>query len=321
LKLLIADDDVTSRAILGAVTRQWGYESMVVEDGEFAWEALQEEDPPRLLLLDWMMPNLDGLNLCRRIREQETSNPPFIIVLTARTDSKDIVAALEAGANDHISKPFDNGELQARLQVGTRMLDMQSELHRIKEELFVQATRDALTGLLNRGAVMEELEQEMSRARRQRERVTVGLCDIDFFKKINDTYGHLAGDAVLRDVAARIEGALRPYDHVGRYGGEEFLIIIPSSDGKVLDPFERVRRAIADKPFVFEGMKLDVTMSCGVAVYAAPQYGQDGNALIGATDTALYEAKEGGRNRTVLAESSRESDDPKVRSLPRNAWP
>ncbi len=315
MKLLIAEDDLTSRLMLEAVTRQWGYDPVVAEDGEAAWEILQQEDPPRLLLLDWEMPRLDGVALCHRIREQETSDPPFIILLTARSDTEDIVTVLQAEANDHIAKPFDNGELQARLQVGMRMLNLQSELHEAQEKLFIQATRDALTGLLNRGAVMEKLEQEMSRAQRQRQPLCVSLCDIDHFKRLNDTQGHLAGDAVLRDVAQRIESTLRPYDYVGRYGGEEFLIIVTPTDGQVLEPFERIRKAIAEQPFVFEGKNLDVTMSCGVAIYAAPQYGQDDTALIGAADVALYQAKEAGRNCTVLDEASRSVDDPAVTNL------
>ncbi|MCZ6888370.1 MAG: diguanylate cyclase [Gammaproteobacteria bacterium] len=266
MKLLIAEDDRTYRVMLDAVTRRWGYEPVVVNDGEAAWEALQENDPPRLLLLDWMMPRLDGLDLCRRIRAIETSDPPFIILLTARNETEDIVTALEAKANDHISKPFDKGELQARLQVGARMLDMQGELNRTKEALFVQATHDALTGVLNRGAVMKELEREMIRAQRQRQSLLVGLCDVDHFKAINDTFGHLAGDAVLRDIAPRIAEALRPYDHVGRYGGEEFLVIVTASDDLALGAFERIRLVIADKPFVFEDENLEVTISCGATV-------------------------------------------------------
>lgn len=301
MKLLIADDDVTSRTILNAVTRQWGYQPVVAEDGEAAWQILQEEDPPRLLLLDWMMPRLDGLQLCKRIRQQETSDPPFIILLTARTGTEDIVAALEAEANDHIAKPFDNEELQARLRVGKRMLDLQAELNSTKEALFIQATRDTLTGLPNRGAVMEALDREMARARRQRQILSIGLCDIDHFKRVNDQHGHLAGDAILRDVAQRISNTLRPYDHVGRYGGEEFLLVFTADENKVLDPFERIRHAVGDTPIAIDDKSLCITLSCGVALFAPPDYGSDANAMIGAADDALYQAKNAGRNRTMLA--------------------
>lgn len=303
MKLLIADDDLTSRTILAAVTSKWGYEPVVVEDGEAAWQVLQGEDPPRLLLLDWMMPGLSGLELCRRVRERETSDPPFIILLTGRTETEDIVAALEAEANDHIAKPFDNSELQARLRAGQRMLDLQGELNHAKEALFIQATHDSLTGLLNRGAVMELLAQEMARDQRQAHILRIGLCDIDYFKRINDTYGHLAGDEILREFSRRLSSELRAYDQVGRYGGEEFLVVVTSNSEQTLDPFERLRRVIADSPFIVDDDEIEVTMSCGVATYSESRYA-DVNALIGAADAALYQAKDAGRNRTVLAKDS-----------------
>ncbi len=204
MKLLIAEDDLTSRTVLTAVAGKWGFETIAVEDGEAAWDVLQADEPPRLLLLDWEMPRLDGLALCERIRNRESSNPPYIILLTARTETDDIVAGLEAGANDYISKPFVNSELQARLQVGRRMLNLQAELINAKEAMAFQATHDALTGLLNRGAIMEALDVEMARAQRQDQTLCIGLCDIDHFKRVNDTHGHLAGDAVLREVTQRL---------------------------------------------------------------------------------------------------------------------
>lgn len=309
MKVLVADDDPTACVLLDGLTRQWGYEPVVVKDGEAAWQVLQKDDPPRLLL-DWMMPKLDGLALCQRIREQETSDPPFVILLTARSGTEDIVTALDAEANDYMVKPFDHGELRARLRVGARTLGLQAELNRTKRALLIQATHDALTRLLNRAAVMKELGQEMVRARRQGGPLCIGLCDIDDFKRLNDTHGHLAGDAVLRDLAQRIAGTLRPYDQVGRYGGEEFLIIVTATDDQAVGLFERVRAAVSDTPFVFEELSLDVTISCGVAEYAAPQHGQDDVALIGTADDALYQAKAAGRNRTIVARSSpRAADD------------
>ncbi|MCP5086976.1 MAG: diguanylate cyclase, partial [Rhodobacteraceae bacterium] len=180
-------------------------------------------------------------------------DPPYIILLTARSKTADIVEGLSKGANDYIAKPFENAELQARLQVGRRMLDLQAQLNKSKETLTFQATYDALTGLLNRGAVMKVLEQNMAYVQRQPEAALfIGLCDIDHFKRINDTHGHLTGDAVLREVARRIAAALRPYDQVGRYGGEEFLILQYTFRDQVYNPFERIRRATADTPFIVE---------------------------------------------------------------------
>ncbi|MES9855008.1 MAG: diguanylate cyclase [Sedimenticola sp.] len=301
MKLLIAEDDLTSRAMLTAVAKKWGFEPIAVEDGEAGWQVLQEEQPPRLLLLDWEMPKLDGLALCERIRSHECSNPPYIILLTGRAGTDDIVAGLDAGANDYIAKPFENSELQARLQVGRRMLNLQSELINAKEALAFQATHDALTGLLNRGAIMDALDIEMARAQRQRHTLCVGLCDIDHFKRINDTYGHLAGDAILREVTQRLSSALRPYDQIGRYGGEEFLILLDAPKDQAHKQFDRFRQVIAQAPFDYEQTSLVVTISCGVSIFIPPQDELDESQLLGAADIALYEAKETGRNRTVIA--------------------
>ena len=302
MKLLIAEDDLTSRTMLTAVTRKWGYEPIAVEDGEATWQVLQENDAPRLLLIDWEMPKLDGLALCQRIREQHCDDPPFIILLTARSETADLVDGLGKGANDYITKPFENAELQARLQVGRRMLDLQAELARARDALLFQATYDVLTGLMNRRGAMNTLKKEIARAHRQGHVLAIGLCDIDHFKQINDTYGHLAGDAVLKEVAQRMEAALRPYDHISRYGGEEFLIVLNTDSDQALNPFERIRRAIADKHFVIEQEMLNVTISCGVTLITSAEDRRDVTTLLSAADRALYEAKETGRNRTLLSQ-------------------
>ena len=304
MKLLIAEDDVTSRAMLAAVASKWGYEAIAVEDGEAAWRVLRAAEPPRLLLLDWMMPRLDGLDLCRRIRQDKSDDPPFIVLLTSRDDTKDIVDGLEAGANDYIAKPFENTELRARLRVGERILDLQEQLNRTKEALAIQANTDSLTGLRNRGAIMELLEQEMARAQRGGRSLCVGLSDIDHFKRINDTHGHPAGDAALREAARRLTAALRPFDQVGRYGGEEFLIVVGVGRDQASDVFERIRRAFADAPVVYEQSIMEMTISCGVAVYTPPHDKRTGAALLAAADAALYEAKDAGRNRTVFSEQA-----------------
>lgn len=299
MKLLIAEDDLTSRTMLTMVTKSWGYKPIAVEDGEAAWQALQSEDPPRLLLLDWMMPKLDGLALCQRIRDQESQDPPFIVLLTARTETDDIVTGLDAGANEYISKPIANAELRARLQVGKRMLDLQAELHQTREALAYQAYHDALTGLLNRRAVMEGLEEERSRVTREMSTICVAMCDIDHFKGVNDTYGHQLGDAVLHEVGQRITQSLRPYDKVGRYGGEEFLIILPMESEHADMPLERVRQAISESPFEYEGASIQVTMSAGATILKRDDK-RDSSALIADADAALYQAKDAGRNRLII---------------------
>ncbi len=300
MKILIAEDDPTSRMILVAVVSEWGYEPIAVEDGAQALTVLQAEEPPRLLLLDWEMPKLNGLALCKLIREEDTSNPPYIILLTGRSDTEDIVTGLKFGANDYISKPFENAELQARLQVGKRMLDLQDELNSEKEAMAFQANYDELTGLMNRRAVMKSMANELERSKRNLQPLYICMCDIDHFKKINDTHGHLAGDAVLKEIAERFNTSLRPYDICGRYGGEEFLIILNSKEDHVQDLFERVRQAIADNPFTYEQTILNVTISCGVTLYSPPTDQRNSTQLLTDADTALYEAKNGGRNRIVF---------------------
>jgi two-component system cell cycle response regulator len=300
MKILIAEDDPTSLMILVAVVSEWGYEPIAVEDGAQALTVLQAEEPPRLLLLDWEMPKLNGLALCKLIRQEDTSNPPYIILLTGRSNTEDLVTGLKVGANDYIAKPFENAELQARLQVGKRMLDLQDELNRAKEAMAFQANYDELTGLMNRRAVMKSMASEIERSKRNLQPLYICMCDIDHFKHINDTHGHLAGDAVLKEIAQRFNTCLRPYDLCGRYGGEEFLIILNSNENHVQDVFERVRQAVANTPFTYEQTRLDVTISCGVTLLSPPTDERNSTQLLTDADTALYEAKNTGRNRTVF---------------------
>ena len=300
MKLLIADDDLTSRVLLENLTRKWGWEPVVVEDGEAAWEVLQQDTAPRLLLIDWEMPRLNGLALCQRIRKQSDTDPVYIILLTSRNETIDIVTGLDVGANDYITKPFNNVELQARVQVGRRMLGLQQELNQAKEMLAFQANHDVLTDLLNRRAIMVALDKELSRSYRQQQPLCIAMCDIDFFKKINDNHGHLAGDHVIREVTQRINSELRPYDCAGRYGGEEFLLVFDSSLNDADKLLERMRLSIANTSFNYEKEVLKVTISCGVTVYDSFDEEGDKQFLIDQADKALYEAKENGRNRVVV---------------------
>ena len=299
MKLLIAEDDFTSRTMLVAMAGKWGYEIVAVEDGEAAWKIIRGDDPPQLLLLDWEMPMLDGLKLCERIRQQETDDYPYIILLTSRTDAADIVEGLHAGSNDYVAKPFESTVLHARIEVGYRMLTLQAELKQIRENLAFQANHDFLTGLMNRRAVMDALEKEIYRTQRTQEVLYIALCDIDYFKKVNDTHGHLAGDAVLKEVADRMTAVLRPYDHIGRYGGEEFLLVLNSRNDQVLNTFERLRLAIAETQFKVEHLNLNVTMSFGVSMLLPTAEKRDAVSLIASADESLYKAKEAGRNCVV----------------------
>jgi diguanylate cyclase (GGDEF)-like protein len=301
VQVLIADDDLTSRSLLRQVLGKWGYDVVVVADGAEAWERLREADRPRLAILDWMMPGLDGVEVCRRVRALDTPSPPYLILLTARGGKGDIVTGLEAGADDYVGKPFDGDELRARLEVGRRYVELNAKLLEVQQTLEIQAMTDELTGALNRRAILDALAQEMARAERESTTVSVGMVDVDHFKRINDTWGHAVGDRVLQDLVRCSTAAMRPYDAFGRFGGEEFLAVIsggtPLLTKRVL---ERIRRAITGINVYAEGHKVLVTASLGGAVGR----GEPLDALIRSADDALYQAKAEGRNRLVMAEGA-----------------
>jgi len=301
VKLLVADDSNVSRAMLSAITKSWGYEVILAEDGLQAWHIMQEDNAPKMLLLDWEMPKMNGIEVCQRVIEQNPENPPYIVLLTSRTTSADIVEGLSKGANDYLSKPFDSAELQVRLQVGKRMIEMQDKLNATLDELTELASHDALTGLLNRRAIMEGLPKEIKRMERQEQVLCVGMCDIDHFKQINDTYGHLVGDDVLKEVTKRMKGTLRDYDLLGRYGGEEFLVITPVDNiGSGTMVYQRICDAVSARPITINDIAISVTISCGVTSYSTGNNAQGITKLIARADEALYQAKDNGRNRVVF---------------------
>jgi diguanylate cyclase (GGDEF)-like protein len=299
VKVLIAEDDRTSRKLLAAMVAKWGYDPLVAEDGGEAWTALQQPDHPRLVLLDWNMPVLDGLDVCRRLRALDSPDPPYVILLTGRTEKGDIVHGLEAGANDYVAKPYDHEELQARLQVGRRTLTLQAHLLATQKQLEVLAARDPLTGILNRRTILERLAEELSRATRQGGDLTVAMCDVDHFKTVNDTYGHQAGDDVLRGFTASVQAHLRKYDIVGRYGGEEFLVVAPGvRDGGNVGLFERLCDRISRDALPTTRGAVSITVSIGVA---SADRRSTVDTLLAAADAAMYRAKAAGRNRVAYA--------------------
>jgi len=294
VKILVADDDAVSRRLLEATLRRWGYDVVVAEDGARAWEILQEEAAPQLAILDWVMPGLDGPQICGEVRCLGEQRYVYLLLLTAKSEKEDLVKGLEAGADDFLTKPFDAQELRARLRAGIRILELQ-------EKLRVEATHDSLTGLWNRGATLDLLRRELSRGERHGTPLTVVMADIDYFKRINDTHGHLAGDVVLREVAHRLSSAVRSYDVAGRVGGEEFLIVFPGcAIGDAVDQAERLRACINREPVETPEGPIPVTLSLGVAVREAPMV-VDANSLLRAADAALYRAKSRGRDRVELA--------------------
>jgi diguanylate cyclase (GGDEF)-like protein len=277
-----------------------GYGILKAVNGVEALKTLEGSDPIQLVIADWMMPEMDGIQLCREIRKRFNEPYVYIILLTARDQRDDIVEGLDAGADDYLIKPVHHSELNARIRAAERIIGLQDRLLAAQEHLRIQAMYDALTGLWNRRAIFEALARELDRARRQQSPLAVILIDLDHFKRINDTYGHLVGDDVLREAAQRLRETMRSYDFVGRYGGEEFLVVAPGSESsRAMDLAERIRRLFADNPIRLSTAAIPVTLSLGVVCL------QDGqaagiNKVLSAADDALYSAKSGGRNNSVL---------------------
>ncbi len=248
LEILIADDDPMFRKILTKWIEDSDCTVSVATDGHEAWDILQKPKAPQLLILDWNMPGIDGLELCRRIRESRRDPYQYILLVTSRDGKQDVVKGLDGGADDYLTKPFDVHELKARVRVGKRILVLQKELIQSRESMRFHATHDALTGIWNRGTILDLLEAELQRASRSGTSTAVMMLDLDHFKAVNDTYGHPSGDAVLEEIASRIGQAVRVYDYVGRYGGEEFLIVLPSCEKDLARHCaERIRRAACSR--------------------------------------------------------------------------
>ena len=306
MKVLIADDDAVSRRLLNRTLERAGYEVIAVEDGNTALEALDEPEGPRLALLDWVMPGLNGPAVVRAVRKKREQRYVHMILLTSKQSKEDIVEGLDSGADDYLTKPFHPAELKARLRTGERILQLEDKLVEAREEMRFKATHDSLTSLWNRGMILELLHREIERFKRGREygEISVILGDVDYFKKVNDTFGHAAGDEVLREVAARLVGSVRSYDAVSRYGGEEFLIVMAGCGLECATArAEQIRKRIEGQPTRTQEGDVAITMSLGVAA-SGDWEGLDGDGLIREADAALYHAKGEGRNLVGVARPS-----------------
>jgi len=300
VKILVADDSIVSRHLLDATLRRWGYEVVIACDGNEAWHLLQKDDAPSLAILDWMMPGMTGLEVCRLVRQQAREPYTYILLLTSKSLKEDLIEGMEAGADDYITKPFDQHELKVRLRAGTRLVELQAELLSAREALREQATKDWLTKLWNRSSILDILVRELARSHREARPVGVVLMDLDHFKNINDTHGHFAGDAVLREAAIRMLGATRQYDSVGRYGGEEFLIVLPGCDAQATYSLaDRVRSQISKDSIGAGDAVLSLTASFG-ATSVVPDVGTTAESLIRRADEAMYLAKRQGRNQVQV---------------------
>jgi two-component system, cell cycle response regulator len=302
MKVLVAEDEPTSRRLLHTSLRRWGYEVVVAEDGNEAARILLSPDAPKMAVLDWLMPGVDGAQLCRNIRSSKPEPYTYILLLTGKSSKIDVIEGLEAGADDYVCKPFDPRELKVRLRTGKRIIYLQDQLISAREALRDQATRDQLTGLWNRAAVLGILSGELQRSRREGASLGIVMVDLDHFKLVNDTYGHLVGDDVLRKVTQAMSEVTRRYDSVGRFGGEEFLIVLPGCDEtNATSHAERIRAAVERVEITGQAEMIRPRISVGVSVYSGQPL-VDVFDLIQAADSALYQAKRSGRNRVELGD-------------------
>ncbi len=291
MRILIVDDDHFQRALLEMVVKKTGYEVVTAQDGAIAWK-MMEEERFRMVITDWLMEGMDGIELIKRIRAADWPGYTYTLLITAREGRASIIDGLRSGADDYLAKPFDEDELLARIAIGERVL-------KLEDKLVEQAQRDALTGLFNRRALYDHVRREMHRSARNGLSLGLIMADIDHFKNINDTWGHISGDRVLVHLAGIMREATRAYDHIGRWGGEEFLILLPESDyEKTRIVAERIRSSVEVSPAVaINGQEVHLTVSLGFGSFVPGREVQEIEPMISAVDDALYQAKASGRNQ------------------------
>ncbi len=301
MDVLIADDEPISRRLLEILLNKWGYDVTVAPDGNTAWQFLQAKGHPKIAILDWMMPGMDGIELCQKIRQCETTSLTYVLLLTAKQEREDREQGLRAGADDYLVKPYAAHELRARLRTAARILDLEDQLLSARQALSVETTHDPLTGLWNHSAILEVLHRELHRSRRQSSSLSLVMADLDRLSQINHTYGHLVGDAVLRETSRRMRSSIRVYDYMGRYDGGQFAIVSPACDQKgAMSQAERLRTRTNQQPVeTFEGM-LAVTVSFGIASGCDEK---EAHHLISSAEAALAQAKQAGRDRVEAAAS------------------
>jgi diguanylate cyclase (GGDEF)-like protein len=290
MKILVADDDEVVRLALRSLLTQHGWEVVTASNGEEAYALLQQDDAPLLALVDWMMPGMSGVELCRKVRASDKSRRTHMIMLTGRREKDDMVTGLESGADDFISKPFNINELNARVRAAERSV---SQLERLR----IRANVDELTGVLSRAGISEILQHALDDAVRNGGALSIIIGDADRFKEVNDRHGHPVGDSVLQELAERLRAPLRQQDSIGRFGGEEFLAVLPGCALQdAVTVAERVRLNVCATPLETTAGMLCVTVSLGVASSTGAA-AADRQRLLEDADKALYRAKQGGRNR------------------------
>lgn len=314
-RVLVAEDHPGTRRMLVQMLRRWGFEAIPAASGTEVLKLAGQKRTPELILLSRMLPGMDFFELCRRLNGRCGDYAPYILVLAMQSDKQEVVRALESGAAEYLTTPFEAEELRARLLVATRILRRQESLITSRDRFRLLAAKDTLTGLWNRRSIDQILNDELERAARAERNTGVLLIDLDHFKKVNDTHGHLAGDFVLQEASRRLKDTVRAYDSIGRYGGEEFLVIVPgSAEGELCELAERLRKAIEKDPVRVGEHEIRITLSVGAAI--APAGENQRTDLVACADGALYEAKELGRNRSVFADRQLKQALP-IRSLER----
>jgi diguanylate cyclase (GGDEF)-like protein len=301
MKILIVEDELIFRRMVKKYLLEAGYDVVEAEDGQSAWGLFQRE-PFHLVITDWMMPGLNGTELIQKIRTSGGKNYTYIIMLTAMDDKDNVVVGLESGADEYLTKPFNSRELVARVASGIRILKLEEQLMQAHQQMEILAMHDGLTGLLNRRAIQEYAEAEFGLAERKKRALSVILLDIDHFKKVNDQFGHKEGDHALQLAAKILKDGLRSYDRVGRWGGEEFILILPDTQLKdAALVAERLRIRMAEMSIPLEnGESFSIHISLGVSCNIG--WTSSLTELIDAADQALYKAKETGRNHVCIFE-------------------
>jgi len=292
MNILIAEDEEITRMLLCDITASWGLTVHEAEDGQEALEILERNSDIQLVFADWMMPRMDGPELCQRLKAME-DRFFYIIMLTGHTGTENLVKAIESGADDYIAKPFSPEEVRIRLKAGTRIVKQE-------QKVSVLANYDDLTGLWNRRMILKFLHSNWQRSIRERTELGILLFDLDYFKRINDTHGHHSGDQALRFFSRVVEQQIRPYDYFGRYGGEEFLLVMPLANNTDFTALaDRIRNSLASTVLTLEsGEQIAITASIGgTKVYTHDDTDQ---AMLMRADEAVYKAKAAGRNTVVI---------------------
>jgi two-component system cell cycle response regulator len=297
-RILLVDDEPTQRLIMARLLKRAGYEVETAGNGKEALAKIESGDF-HLMITDWEMPEMDGIALCSALRSLHTQGYVYTILLTARDAIEHVVTGLQAGADDYLTKPVIEPELIARLSTGKRIVTLERSLRQANEENRRLSITDPVTGAYNRRYLMEQLPREIERAARYGRQLSVIMCDVDHFKQINDTHGHLVGDEVLKEFVRRLQAGVRTSDWVARYGGEEFVIVLPeTSADNAATAAEHLRSLIAGPSFELGGVQLNVTASFGVSGWrdTVPEVASL-DTLIARCDAGVYASKAGGRNR------------------------